>query len=250
MTALAELSPVQVVAEATDELRVLRVPLLGMQRQLHRVKDMLKEVRFYSAPSALIGGWHGPSALTEAPDVLTPAAWGVTVSTRLLQCVPLQHTTTMGGGGGTLLHSSQVPIGSPRPTTPSDNCFVLREHATATANMAPSAMLDSAEQRAVESNIAADLCDSPRTILLDGERLTFKPSSVPNYPRGLRYSKGRLPALFVDWYESAHVVIEGRGIPLRAFPLVYSIRAGFKRNAWKSHRSTYNNWKVSIGSVS
>ncbi|THG99534.1 hypothetical protein EW026_g2836 [Hermanssonia centrifuga] len=82
-----------------------------------------------------------------------------------------------------------------------------------------------------------------RHVSIDGQELTFNASSVPDPPKGLRYSGDKLDSLFSDWYRSDHVKIEGVGIPIQHWPLIYSTRAGFKKNAWTVHRSTWHNWK-------
>lgn len=85
--------------------------------------------------------------------------------------------------------------------------------------------------------------------MIDGQSISFDPSTVPDPPPGLSYAHDNLDQLFVDWQQSSHIVVGGGGIAIRHWDLLYQGRVGIKRNVWKRFRSTWHNWKVRGPSV-
>ena len=87
-----------------------------------------------------------------------------------------------------------------------------------------------------------------RTVMLeyDPEPFVFLDEDVPPWPDGLAYSGNKLPVLFRDWYDSAHVVINGRAIAVRDYRSIYCGRTGAKEGVWEVYKSKWGNWKVSV----
>ncbi|KAF7796489.1 hypothetical protein EIP86_007666 [Pleurotus ostreatoroseus] len=97
-----------------------------------------------------------------------------------------------------------------------------------------------------QTNTLSDMRSTVRQLQFDDVVLTFDATSVPDIPVGLSYAGNQLDELFTDWYQSAHLTIDGHPIALRHWPRVYQCRAGFKKHAWPKYRSTWHNWKYLV----
>jgi hypothetical protein len=87
------------------------------------------------------------------------------------------------------------------------------------------------------------VCDSQfKTIVIDGEDVTFDISSVAD-PPAISFAED-VPRLLREWYASSYLTVAGHGIPIRHWDKFYMARGGIKHGAWDSFRSTWHNWKV------
>lgn len=136
---------------------------------------------------------------------------------------------------------SRTPFGQPAPVLTAGVAQSTGDHtgsALANVSTSPGAAPDNI-------NTLSDARSAARRLQFGERILTFEAASVPDPPIGLSYAGDKLEQLFVDWYESAHLKIEGHPIALCHWPRVYQCRAGLKKNAWPKYRSTWHNWKVS-----
>jgi hypothetical protein len=92
------------------------------------------------------------------------------------------------------------------------------------------------------SEITNPLVNKRRTLEIDGERLTFDISAVPNPPTVSFADNVEL--LLGEWYSSSRLVVAGHGIPIRHWDKFYMKKHKIKPHAWDSLRSTWHNWKV------
>lgn len=94
---------------------------------------------------------------------------------------------------------------------------------------------------------------SMRTVYLGSEKLTFDMRDLKP-PPVCHYSKD-IPRLFVEWETSQLLVINGRGIPLKHWPVIYQrrvcrdggdegVRGLVGNRTWESIKVMWGNWKV------
>lgn len=88
---------------------------------------------------------------------------------------------------------------------------------------------------------------SPQNLVvltLGDEELAVDRTTVPD-PPSIVFSHD-LSALFAAWHCSDALVVNGRGIPIKYWPLFYHAKNGIKGGAWKALRTIWGNWKVSL----
>ncbi|KAJ6598543.1 hypothetical protein B0H10DRAFT_1959374 [Mycena sp. CBHHK59/15] len=95
--------------------------------------------------------------------------------------------------------------------------------------------------------VPADAIDPANlmVVLLDDEELTFDYTRVPN-PPNIHFS-GDIPRLFREWESSTLLIVNGRGIAIKYWPLFYRRRKqglNHKNGAWDKIRTVWGNWKV------
>lgn len=77
---------------------------------------------------------------------------------------------------------------------------------------------------------------------LGDDELAVDQTAVPD-PPAIVFSQD-LSALFAQWHCSDALVVNGRGIPIKYWPVLYHVKHGIKRSAWKALRTNWGNWKV------
>ena len=88
---------------------------------------------------------------------------------------------------------------------------------------------------------------SPQNLVvltLGDEELAVDRTTVPD-PPSIVFSHD-LSALFAAWHCSDALVVNGRGIPIKYWPLFYHAKNGIKGGAWKALRTIWGNWKVCL----
>lgn len=88
---------------------------------------------------------------------------------------------------------------------------------------------------------------SPKNLIilkLGDDELAVDQTTVPD-PPAIVFSHN-LPALFSQWHCSNTLVVNGRGIPIKYWPVVYQAKFGVKGGAWKALRTQWGNWKVCL----
>lgn len=94
-----------------------------------------------------------------------------------------------------------------------------------------------------KSTPAAEIFPGHLAVLkLGDEELAVDQTTVPD-PPAITFSQD-LSALFTEWHCSDKLVVNGRGIPIKYWPLFYHSKHGIKRGAWKALRTVWGNWKV------
>ncbi|OSD07468.1 hypothetical protein PYCCODRAFT_1463720 [Trametes coccinea BRFM310] len=76
---------------------------------------------------------------------------------------------------------------------------------------------------------------------LDGERIPFDRTTVPNPPQ-VSFAND-LSRLFREWHQSTLLVISGRGIPIKHWAWFYKKRTHIKPQVWDVMRAKWNKWK-------
>ncbi|KAJ6544720.1 hypothetical protein B0H10DRAFT_2244129 [Mycena sp. CBHHK59/15] len=97
--------------------------------------------------------------------------------------------------------------------------------------------------------VPADAIDPANlmVVLLDDEELTFDYTRVPN-PPNIHFS-GDIPRLFREWESSTLLIVNGRGIAIKYWPLFYRRRKqglNHKNGAWDKIRTVWGNWKFLV----
>lgn len=88
---------------------------------------------------------------------------------------------------------------------------------------------------------------SPQNLVvltLGDDELAVDRTTVPD-PPSIVFSHD-LSALFAAWHCSDALVVNGRGIPIKYWPLFYHAKNGIKGGAWKALRTIWGNWKVRL----
>ncbi|KAF7981417.1 hypothetical protein HWV62_33401 [Athelia sp. TMB] len=88
---------------------------------------------------------------------------------------------------------------------------------------------------------------SPQNLVvltLGDEELAVDRTMVPD-PPSIVFSHD-LSALFAAWHCSDALVVNGRGIPIKYWPLFYHAKNGIKGGAWKALRTIWGNWKFVV----
>ncbi|KAF7980680.1 hypothetical protein HWV62_37115 [Athelia sp. TMB] len=83
-----------------------------------------------------------------------------------------------------------------------------------------------------------------RILKLGDEELAVDQTAVPD-PPAITFSQD-LSALFTEWHCSDRLVVNGRGIPIKYWPLFYHSKHGIKCGAWKALRTVWGNWKFVV----
>ncbi|KAI0057705.1 hypothetical protein BV25DRAFT_1812062 [Artomyces pyxidatus] len=85
-----------------------------------------------------------------------------------------------------------------------------------------------------------------RVLCLDGsdDLVVFHPDSLRDPPT-LSYAD-RIDSLFVEWYQSSYIQLDGRAIPVCFWDRLYRKRDGNSSKAWGSFRGQWHNWKYII----
>ncbi|KAI0820316.1 hypothetical protein BC628DRAFT_918558 [Trametes gibbosa] len=76
---------------------------------------------------------------------------------------------------------------------------------------------------------------------LDGERIPFDKTTVPNPPQ-ISFASD-VSQLFREWHQSNLLVVGGRGIPIKHWIWFYKKRAHIKGHVWDVIRAKWNKWK-------
>lgn len=82
-------------------------------------------------------------------------------------------------------------------------------------------------------------------VLPNGREIPYDKSIPLRDPPGKHFSQ-RLPELFKEWHESDLVRLNGHGIPVKHWDLVYKVRTlGISESGqWAAIRKEWGNWKV------
>lgn len=78
---------------------------------------------------------------------------------------------------------------------------------------------------------------------LDGERVAFDKTAVPNPPQ-VSFAGG-LSRLFREWHQPELLTVSGRGIPIKNRAWFYKKRTNVKPFVWGVIRAKRHNWKAS-----
>ncbi|KAJ7633797.1 hypothetical protein DFH06DRAFT_1336887 [Mycena polygramma] len=84
-------------------------------------------------------------------------------------------------------------------------------------------------------------------VLENDEEFSFDVTRVPN-PPNIHFS-GDIPRLFREWEDSKLLMVNGRGIAIKYWPLFYKRRkqaASQKNGAWDKIRTEWGNWKFLV----
>ncbi|KAH9908817.1 uncharacterized protein BXZ73DRAFT_109833 [Epithele typhae] len=76
-----------------------------------------------------------------------------------------------------------------------------------------------------------------------GETFPFDKRTVRN-PASISYARN-LSALFKDWHESSHLVVNGRAIPIKSWPFFFQSLVGV-RKGWKVLKQKWGMWKFIV----
>lgn len=82
----------------------------------------------------------------------------------------------------------------------------------------------------------------------DSDELVFDKTTVM-HPPAMRFSMD-IGALFREWHESTHLVVNGRPIPIKHWGDVYKKCTGENGKAWALRKVQWGQWKVSRSSRS
>jgi hypothetical protein len=85
-------------------------------------------------------------------------------------------------------------------------------------------------------------------VKLGEEEFACDRTTVPDPPA--RHFSNNISGLFEHWHCSDHLIVNGRGIPLKYWPEFYRAKKGFKAGAWKAICVEWGNWKVTFWGIS
>lgn len=124
--------------------------------------------------------------------------------------------------------------------SPSSHTQVLPQMAHLPANASLNASFEDAHSRAPAPE------SKKITVRMGHEEFSVDPMSVPDVPN-INYSQ-KLDELFKHWESTelgAHLVIGGRGIPVKYWPEFYNKRKGMtKESSWDKRKGQWGKWRV------
>lgn len=91
-------------------------------------------------------------------------------------------------------------------------------------------------------NIPAEKLEILR--LPDGTEIPYDKTVLVCDPPGKHFSRARIPELFEHWESSNLVTLNGRGIPVKYWNILYGARKLGKPGQWEVLKREWNNWKV------
>ncbi|KAL6305558.1 hypothetical protein BKA93DRAFT_824945 [Sparassis latifolia] len=102
------------------------------------------------------------------------------------------------------------------------------------------------------ANLACEIApENLMTIELDGEHFSFDKTKVPIIRPGVLFSTN-IPRLFREWYRAdtnpaeAVLVINGRGITMKDWPLIFKKRLEAQAMTWSDMHAIWGKWKFVV----